>query len=251
MPKYQARGKDEGRGRKPLGSRAARREESDKEATSSSAGIRIGGNFSDESLKQNAFLLTDKGLMQPMYSTTRAEISRQIQQGYGNRYAQRLFSQVELHQRASSSQTVVRRDWAGTGNSSLSETSEKNMRVLKDLVAEITRIPGSAGTIVPKEGSTDRRIDMQGEVPREDDTWANIQCQVGGDSIAGVICPFDLDLEKVKLGLIQALEAGDILEWEAEEVEEVDDELAQWVESETADTPPIELPRGMKSPPYH
>ena len=251
MPKYHVRGKEAGHDRRQHGSRAVHRDEPDKEAASSATRVRIGGDFSEASLRQNASLLTDKGLMHPIYSTTRAEISRRIQRGYGNRYVQRLFSQPGLTQRDTASQAIVQRDWVGTDNSSLSDTSAKNMRALKDLVAEITRIPGSAGTIVPREGSTDRRIDMQGEVPRGDDTWANIQCQVVGDSIAGVICPFDLDLEEVKRGLVQALEAGDILEWEAVEAEEVDDKMAQWVESETADTPPIELPRGMKSPPYH
>ncbi len=251
MPKYHVRGKDAGYDRRPLGRRTARRDEPDKEAAPTSARVRIEGDFGEASLRQNASLLTDKGLMRPMYSATRAEISRQIQQGYGNRYVQRLFSRLELNQGAAASRAIVQRDWVGTDNSSLSDTSANNIRALKDLVAEITRIPGSAGTIVPREGSTDRRIDMQGEVPRGDDTWANIQCQVGGNSVGGVICPFDLDLEEVKRGLVQALETGDILEWEAEEAEEVDDEMARWVESETADTPPIELPRGMKSPPYH
>ena len=251
MSKYHARGKDAGHDRRPQAGKAARRDEPDKESASSSARDRIRGDFSEASMRQNASLLTDKGLMRPMYSATRAEISRRIQQGYGNRYVQRLFSRLDLNQGAAASLAVVQRDWVGTDNSSLSDTSARNIRILKDLVAEITRIPGGAGTIVPREGSTDRRIDMQGEVPRGEDTWANIQCQVVGDSIAGVICPFDLDLEEVKRGLVQALEAGDILEWEAVEAEEVDDKMAQWVESETADTPPIELPRGMKSPPYH
>ena len=66
-----------------------------------------------------------------------------------------------------------------------------------------------------------------------------------------MICPFDLDVEEVIRGLVQALDAGDILEWKAEEAEEVDDEIELWVESETADAPPIVLPRGMKSPPYN
>lgn len=237
MPKYHVRGKDAGRDRKPHGSRVVRRDEPDKEAASTSARDRIRGDFSEASLKQNAALLRDKSLMQPMYSTTRAEISRQIQQGCGNRYVQRLFRQPGLTQRDTASLAVVQRDWVGTENSSLSDTSARNIRILKDLIAEITRIPGSAGTIVPREGSTDRRIDMQGEVPRGDDTWANIQCQVGGNSVGGVICPFDLDLEEVKRGLVQALETGDILEWAVEVDEEVDDEMAQWVESETADTP--------------
>ena len=251
MSNYRALGKDRDHNRRTFGGRTVRRDDSEKEAISSSRGVQIGGDFSEASSRRHASLLTDKGLMQPMHSTTRAEISRLIQQGYGNRHVQRLFKQAERPKRDTNSHGIVQRDWFGTENSSLSAASAGNMRVLKELVAEIARIPGSAGTIVPRKGSTDRRIDMRGPVPRGDDDWANIQCQVGGDSIAGVICPFDLDLEEVKRGLIQALEAGDILEWEAEEAGEVDNEFTKWVESETAEVPPIVLPRGMKSPPYH
>ncbi len=68
---------------------------------------------------------------------------------------------------------------------------------------------------------------------------------------ASLLTSHEPNVEEIKQGLLQALEVRDILEWETEEAEEVDDEFAQWVESETAEAPPIVLPRGMKSLPYH
>jgi hypothetical protein len=113
---------------------------------------------------------------------------------------------------------VVQRAWTAKNNGNLTEhPGEKE--ALEALVDGVSRIPTQIKTIMPKTGSTDNRIDMQGSVRRGGFLYANIQFQVGGDSVAGIICPFDLDINLVKAGLREALEADDVLEWEDEETE--------------------------------
>lgn len=113
---------------------------------------------------------------------------------------------------------VVQRAWIAKNNQNLTEHAGEK-EALEALIDGVSRVPTQIKTIMPKTGSTDNRIDMQGSVRRGGALYANIQFQVGGDSVAGIICPFDLDIEKVKAGLRQALEADDVLEWEDEEEE--------------------------------
>lgn len=117
---------------------------------------------------------------------------------------------------------VVQREWIDTENDSLSPTNNNGIESLTDLIETLNHIPSQAKTIVPNHGSTHYRIDMQGAVRRRGPIlFANIQMQIGGDSIAGVICPFDLSIETIRGGLRQALDDSAVLEWEGEEEDEL------------------------------
>jgi len=116
---------------------------------------------------------------------------------------------------------VVQREWINTENDSLSSTDNNGIEILTGLIKTLNHIPSQAKTIVPNHGSTQYRIDMQGAVRRGPILFANIQMQIGGDSIAGVICPFDLSIETICGGLRQALDDGALLEWEGEEEDEL------------------------------
>jgi hypothetical protein len=103
---------------------------------------------------------------------------------------------------------------------------------LKGLVPGISRVPTQIKTIVPKSGSTHHRIDTQVPVRRAGTVYADIECQIRDDSVAAVICPFDLALEPMRWP-VDALDRDAVLEWLPEEgrgggvydEEEVEEEL--------------------------
>lgn len=142
----------------------------------------------------------------------------ELQRTVGNRRTVKALARRSTPEDRSRSD-VIRRDWVDTNNSNLGRANGSQKQALKNLVPDISRVPTQIKTIVPKFGSTDYRIDMQGSVRRSGTVYANIQCQIGDDSIAGVICPFDLALETIKSGLEDALDREAVLEWEPEEGE--------------------------------
>lgn len=142
----------------------------------------------------------------------------QLQHTVGNRRTVKVLARRSAPDDQSTSE-VIQRDWVDTNNSNLGRASGSQKQALKDLVPGISRVPTQIKTIVPKSGSTNYRIDMQGSVRRSGTVYANVQCQIGDDSIAGVICPFDLALETIKSGLEDALDREAVLEWEPEEGE--------------------------------
>ena len=149
------------------------------------------------------------------------------------------------------SDAVIQRAWNEMDSDEVARLNNSAyINRLTELIDRVGSIPLRAKTIVPKTGSTNIRIDMQGGAPRGEETWANIQCQVGEDSVAGVICPFDLDIAVVRAGLHEALAANDMLEWQSDEEETDEDEglPEDWVENETKDAPIINLPPGSRLP---
>ena len=113
---------------------------------------------------------------------------------------------------------VIRREWRPGGGGRIEPTNaklKKRFVAATDGLRDIRAPQGKAGfTNIELDGV---RIDTQSFA--NDGTCYNVQCQVGRQSMAGVIFPIGLDIDEVKRGLLLAIAANAMYTWYPDEAD--------------------------------
>lgn len=115
--------------------------------------------------------------------------------------------------------TILQREWVPGGGGRITTSSSAYKRAFHACCDAISEVPTVVGTIVRVDegGRVVRsrrqefaRIDLQEFIG---DGWLNVQCQAGGVSMAGVLCPPDLPLATFRDGLRRAIDGNCMFTW--------------------------------------